>query len=243
MIRRKLALESRIARLEKLLVKRESYDDDTAEEVATAVADWVRDMWNNDPSFSESALAYINGDDGGDWIMDECLDALEEQGFVFDNEDADYISDCLAAEMVGLLEAADEMAESLKRRVARLEAQLSQNRKFEVKGENLSVITLDAINDWAKSEFTDLDMCNDFVNGIYPYAYDDPEREEILDNLQDDLINKYGCNEDEVYTSRPMIDMELSGAVQRILDRADEEMAESRKRRCERCGKTRKLRR
>lgn len=95
MIRRKLALESRIARLEKLLIKHESYDDDTAEEVANAVVDWVRDMWNNDPSFSESALAYINGDDDGDWIMDECLGALEEQGFVFDNEDADYISDCL----------------------------------------------------------------------------------------------------------------------------------------------------
>ena len=97
--------------------------------------------------------------------------------------------------------------------------QLSSNRKFEDKGENLSVITLDAISDWAKSEFTDLNKCNDFINGVYPYGYDDHEREEILDNLQKDLINKYGCDKNEVYSSRSMIDMVLSNAVQRILDK------------------------
>lgn len=96
---------------------------------------------------------------------------------------------------------------------------LSSNSKLEDKSENLSVITLDAINDWAKHEFTNLNKCNDFINGVYPYAYDDPKREEILDDLQSDLVNEYGCNEDEVYTSRSMIDMKLSGAVQGILDK------------------------
>lgn len=93
------------------------------------------------------------------------------------------------------------------------------NSLFEDKGENLSVITTNAISDWSKSEFTDLNKCNDFINGVHPYAYDDPEREEILDNLQNDLINKYGCDKDEVYSSRSMIDMVLADAVQKILDK------------------------
>lgn len=125
---------------------------------------------------------------------------------------------------------------ALEQRVSRLEKLLTASNKsckFETKGENLSVITLNAINDWAKHEFTNLNKCNDFINGVYPYAYDDPKREEILDDLQEDLVNKYGCDEDEVYSSRLMLDMKLADAVQRILDKDDEWMAESRKRRCE----------
>ena len=108
-----LALESRITQLEKLLVTSESYDDKLREDVAIAIADWVRLIWNKDPLFAAFALAYINGEDKGDWIMDKCLNALEDQGFIFDNEDTDYISDCLTAEVAAIAEA----DESLKRRV------------------------------------------------------------------------------------------------------------------------------
>lgn len=129
MIRCKLTLESRIARLEKLLVKRESYDATTAKQVTTAVTNWVYGMWNNKdccPLFRKSALAYINGYDDGDWVIDKCLDVLEAQGFVFDNEDVDYISDCLSNAIATIAEA----DESRERRVKHNNNKRRPRRRF-----------------------------------------------------------------------------------------------------------------
>ena len=48
--------------------------------------------------------------------MDACLDSLDDQGFSYDNDGADYISDCLATEIIGILEAAESCSNRHKSR-------------------------------------------------------------------------------------------------------------------------------
>jgi hypothetical protein len=104
-------LKSRINRLERYIAKNESIvnnkNNDAEYEASVAIANWVRQMWKADPNFAMDAKAFVNGDSEGDWLIDACLDSLDNQGFSYDNDGADYISDCLADKIIGILEAAE----------------------------------------------------------------------------------------------------------------------------------------